>query len=257
MIATKRFAALLLAEHEACGPFISHPGFRSDRLEELRKFLEKHAPDLADLDPCTIIGYRDIMRGLATPGRALPLRPMVNRLLTRARITANSTPHMGMALSNYTNCTSPLRKYTDFLVHLQIKSILGGNKTHPAIDQGLLDTLQESLATSRAATLEADRWLAGNYLSRVSSGKEVVFRGAITHVTSSGFTVRLTESGLTGFVDLRTDPEKFSYDKWTASLTSTTRRFCLEQNVELRFLGVDPQSQNQALFAPLADSGLK
>ena len=257
MIAANRCAARFLAEHETCGPFISHPGFRSDRLEELRKFLEKHAPDLASLDPCTITGYRDIMRGLATPERELPLRAMVNRLLTRARISATPTPHMGMALNNYTNCTSPLRKYTDFLVHLQLKSILGGDKTHPEIDQGLLDTLQESLAASRAATLEADRWLAGNYLSRLSRGKEVVFRGTITHVTSSGFTVRLTDSGLTGFVDLRKDPEKFSYDKWMASLTSATRRFCLEQNVELRFLEVDRESQNQALFAPLPNCGLK
>ena len=53
----------------------------------------------------------------------------------------------------------------------------------------------------------------------------MLFKATITHVTSSGFTARLNNNGLTGFVDLRKDPEKFSYDKWTASLTSTTRRF--------------------------------
>ena len=50
--------------------------------------------------------------------------------------------------------------------------------------------------------------------------------------------MRLDDNGLEGFVDLRKDPEKFSYDKWTASLTSTTRRFQLEQPVELSFHGV-------------------
>ena len=44
----------------------------------------------------------------------------------------------------------------------------------------------------------------------------MTFKAHITHVNSSGFTVRLDDNGLEGFVDLRKDPEKFSYDKWTS-----------------------------------------
>jgi ribonuclease R len=62
---------------------------------------------------------------------------------------------------------------------------------------------------------------------------------------------------LTGFVDLRKDPEKFSYDKWTASLTSTTRRFQLGQAVDLNFIGVGQEVIYQTLFKPIADCGLK
>jgi len=257
MIATNRCAARFLAERGSSGPFIAHPGFRSDRLDELRKFLEMHAPDLAGLDPRSIDGYRDIMRGLAAPQRVLPLRTMVNRLLTRARITSSAMPHMGMALETYTNCTSPLRKYVDFLVHYQIKAILTGTSAHPVLEEASLERLQQTLAVSREATLEAERWLAGNYLARLTGDRAVVFKGTITHVTSSGFTVRLADNGLTGIVDLRKDPEKFSYDKWMASLTSTSRRFCLGQDVELTFLGVNREEQNQALFTPLAGCGLK
>ena len=43
MIAANRCAARFLAEHGATGPFVTHPGFRADRLEETRKFLEMHA----------------------------------------------------------------------------------------------------------------------------------------------------------------------------------------------------------------------
>ena len=35
----------------------------------------------------------------------------------------------GMALDCYTNCTSPLRKYVDLLVHLQIKAVLSGTES--------------------------------------------------------------------------------------------------------------------------------
>ncbi len=256
MIATNRCAARFLSAGGASGPFVTHPGFRGDRLDETRKFLEMHLPDAAASDPTTVAGYRDIMRALSAPEQSLPLRGMVNRLLTRARLTAEPGPHMGMALEHYTNCTSPLRKYADFLVHLQIKALLHGSEAK-LVDEPLLDRLSEQLASGRAATLEAERWLAGKYLARLDSDGKVTHKATVTHVNSSGFNVRLQDNGLEGFVDLRKDPEKFSYDKWTASLTSTTRRFQLDQEVELTFEGVDRDNQYQASFALVEGCGLK
>ena len=49
-------------------------------------------------------------------------------------------------------------------------------------------------------------------------------------------------------IRLRKDPEKFSYDKWTASLTSTTRRFQLHQAVRVDYQGADSEKQYQAQF---------
>ena len=142
-------------------------------------------------------------------------------------------------------------------MHLQIKAIL--NKKAPAenIEEALLKKLRNRISASREATMETDRWLAGNYLKRLTRDEGVTFKAMISHVTSSGFTVRLSENGLSGFVDLRKDPEKFSYDKWTASLTSTTRRFQIEQEVELTLTGLDEDISNQALFAPVTGCGLK
>ncbi|MCX2978968.1 VacB/RNase II family 3'-5' exoribonuclease [Candidatus Marimicrobium litorale] len=257
MVATNRCAARFLVTNNTTGPFIAHPGFRSDRREELKKFLEMHAPDLAELDPDTVQGYRDIIKGLSAEGRKLPLRTMANRLLTRAAVTTQHAPHMGMALDCYTNCTSPLRKYVDFLVHLQIKAILNKKEPTENVEETLLKGLRSRIGASREATMATDRWLAGNYLKRLTQDGGVTFKATVSHVTSSGFTARLTQNGLTGFVDLRKDPEKFSYDKWTASLTSTTRRFQIEQTVELSLIGLDDEISNQALFAPVPGCGLK
>jgi ribonuclease R len=257
MIAANRCAARFLAAHQASGPFVTHPGFRSDRLDEARKFLTMHAPALAELDPTSVEGYRDIMRGLSAPEQTLPLRAMVNRLLTRAALSTESGAHMGMALQHYSNCTSPLRKYVDFLVHLQIKSVLHDGDAKQVSVQMLAD-LAERLATTRAATQEAERWLSSKYLARLAAADEAVtFKARVIHVNSSGFNARLDDNGLEGFVDLRKDPEKFSYDKWTASLTSTTRRFQLNQPVELSFLGVDGEKKYQARLGLVGDCGLK
>ena len=256
MVAANRCAALFLQRGAANGPFVTHPGIRADRLEEARQFLAMHAPEVAETDPTTVTGYRDIMRCLARGDHPLPLRSMINRLLTRAELSASPGPHMGMALEVYTNCTSPLRKYVDFLVHLQIKALLHGDQA-TQVSTTLLERLAQRLANTRQATLEAERWLAGKYLARLAAEGERTFKATVSHINSSGFNVRLDENGLEGFVDLRKDPEKFSYDKWTASLTSTTRRFQLEQAVELRFREVDRADQYRALFEVVEGCGLK
>jgi ribonuclease R len=163
---------------------------------------------------------------------------------------------MGMALESYTNCTSPLRKYVDFLVHQQIKALLHTGKITPLEPQVLTD-LSLRIATCRAATLEAERWLAGNYLTRLATEEGMVFKARVTHVSSGGFNAVMDDNGLQGSIDLRKDPEKFSYDKWTASLTSSTRRFELGQAVELTFVGMDRENQYTACFALLTGCGAK
>ncbi|MFV0278669.1 MAG: RNB domain-containing ribonuclease, partial [Parahaliea sp.] len=254
-----RCAAGFLAGHNAKGPFVRHSGFRGDRLDEAHKFLAMHAPEVAELDLAGKSGYRTIMRALGASASQLPLRSMVNRLLARAELTQEPGLHMGMGLDCYTNCTSPLRKYVDFLVHLQIKAILaGGDGSQTAADDSTLERLREHLLNARSATGEAERWLASRYLQRLEQeepGRS--YSGVVAHINSSGFSVRLTDNGLEGLVDLRKDPEKFSYDKWTASLTSTTRRFQLEQPVTVLLAGTEADSQHLSLFTLAQGCGLK
>jgi ribonuclease R len=255
MVAANRCAARFLTEKKCTGPFVSHAGFRRDRLKEAKKFLEKGAPEVASLNLDDKKDYRQIMQCLSSAGQALPLRGMVNRLLTRASLSTEPAVHMGMSLDSYTNCTSPLRKHMDYLVHLQIKSALHGGSVD-LVDQASLSGLSMNLQRSRSAMNEAERWLVCNYLEKLAQKKGVTFKGSVSHINSSGFTVRMDDSGLEGLVDLRKDPEKFSFDKWTASLTSSTRRFALEQAVEVKFLRVD-ESLHQSQFALVDGCGLK
>ncbi|MEZ5502517.1 MAG: hypothetical protein R3E50_07565 [Halioglobus sp.] len=81
-------------------------------------------------------------------------------------------------------------------MHLQIKAALNGAEAG-MVDNKILAELKHHLALSRTATLEAER-LASNYLTRLASENAVVFSASITHISSSGFTVRLDDNGLTG-----------------------------------------------------------
>jgi VacB/RNase II family 3'-5' exoribonuclease len=255
MIATNRSAASLLTSANATGPFVIHSGFRKDRLEEAREFLSRYQPELVDVKLETLEGYRQVLTTLSQP-HPQPLRGMVNRLLTRAAFSIQSREHMGMGLPAYTNATSPLRKYLDFMAHRQIKAVLE-KSTADKVAGGMLSKTSEMIARSREASQAAERWLTHNYLEKLKGDGKLHFSGVVCHITSAGFTVRLDETGLEGVVDLRQDPEKFSFDKWTASLTSTTRRFQLNQAVHVNYGGLAAGGDHVVVFTLDEHSGLK
>jgi ribonuclease R len=248
MVAANRCAAQFLAEHGASGPFVVHDGFRRDRLKDRARFIEHYAANLRGSDLDSLEGYRALMKQLTATEHELPLRSMVNRLLTRARLAVRSGPHMGMSLPGYTNCTSPLRKYLDYLVHLQIKAALAG-ETPRHCDQPELDALQKRQLQLRAATQEAERWLAHNYLSRLAASATAPWAGTVSHIDNHGFMVRLDDNGLEGYVDLRSAPEKFRFDRDTATLASKQRAFRVGTAVTVTLAGLHPETPHLSLFA--------
>jgi VacB/RNase II family 3'-5' exoribonuclease len=256
MVAANRCAAAWMASKNAPGPYVGHAGFRKDRLDEAKVFLQKYQPELVDTDITTVSGYRTVLAQLAKDNQDLPLRNMVNRLLTRAEYVDEPLPHMGMALSTYTNFTSPLRKAIDFLVHLQIKSLLTAGQPM-SVSRDTLQAISKAQGRAREATLAAERWLTGNYLRRLAASGTTQFSAEISQMSSAGFTVRLSDSGLEGQVDLRKDPEKFSFDKWTASLTSTTRRFQVGQTIRVDFVSALPVEGGIPEFSVVAGEGAK
>ena len=256
MIAANKCAAVFLRDAGAPGPFVVHGGFREDRVKETKTFLEKHRPDLAETALDTVAGYRAVLADLAGTGHSLPLREMVNRLLSRAILTDQPGPHMGLATEAYTNFTSPLRKALDFFVHLQITACLEGQSGAAYPVEGLAD-ITRAIGRSREAVTAADRRLTANYLQKLKQAGQTRFTATVSHITSSGFTVKLTDTGLEGLVDLRPDDEKFSFDKWTMSLTSTTRRFELLQSVEVDFAGAPAEQDYLAQFTLVDGCGLK
>ncbi len=256
MIAANKCAAQFLQAANAPGPFVVHRGFRADRLDEAKTFFEKHRPALKDAPLDTVAGYRTILADLAQEDHGQPLREMVNRLLARATLTQKPGPHMGLATEAYTNFTSPLRKALDFFVHLQITACLAGNSAASYPVNRLAD-ITRAIGRGREAVAAADRRLSARYLIKLKKAGQHRFSGHVSHISSSGFTVKLDENGLEGLVDLRPEKEKFSFDKWTMSLTSTTRRFQLMQSVEVDFVDAPAEGDFLALFKLAEGCGLK
>jgi ribonuclease R len=239
MVAANRCAADFLRQHKRPGPFVAHKGFRTDRIQQARKLFKQHLSACADLELDTLEGYRALLKHLASPDLKLPFRSIINRQLARAEVSSKPLPHMGMSLPCYTNVTSPLRKYTDFMVHRQIKSVLRGEE-QPAIAETAISELSGRITAAREASRETDNWFKCQFAAGLVGQH---FQAKISHINSNGFSARIDDNGIEGAVDLRKLPEKFSFDALTATLKSADRSFQLEQSVEIRVRRVDLNSR--------------
>ncbi len=146
------------------------------------------------------------------------------RSMTQAYYNAENFGHFGLALRNYAHFTSPIRRYSDLIVHraliaahgwgddgLSVWDIENLNETAKLIS----DTERRSMVAERDTT---DRYLAAFLSERVGSE----FAGRISGVQRFGLFVRLQETGADGLVPIRSiGREFFHYDQDALTLTGS------------------------------------
>ncbi|OWU85662.1 ribonuclease R [Oceanicola sp. 22II-s10i] len=138
------------------------------------------------------------------------------RSMTQAYYSPENFGHFGLALQNYAHFTSPIRRYSDLIVHRALVSAHGWGKDGLSPDeverleqtaQHISETERRSMAAERDTT---DRYLAAYLSERV--GDELT--GRISGIARFGAFVRLDETGADGLIPMRNlGGEYFHYDR--------------------------------------------
>ncbi|MFA7555240.1 MAG: VacB/RNase II family 3'-5' exoribonuclease [Spongiibacteraceae bacterium] len=247
MIAANRCAAEILGEQ---GVFISHPGFRPERLADVRKLAEEQL-GLTDIDFSTPDGYRQLMKSIDDDALEFPLRAVLSRLLARSRLSTQRLPHQGMGLSAYTTFTSPIRKYSDLVVHRLIKAKLQTAATEhtPACSEDDLAIIQQGQDNARQARMQMEQWLKCDFIQPMI-GQQL--SGHVSQINSNGFTVRLDQYLIEGFVETRLLNDKYSFDPMRLRLSSKNLTIELEQAIDVIIKDVDSNRRSISFTLPAA-----
>ena len=146
------------------------------------------------------------------------------RSMTQAYYNPENFGHFGLALQSYAHFTSPIRRYSDLIVHRALISGHGWGKDGLSPDDierlddtatHISETERRSMAAERDTT---DRYLASYLSERVGSE----FTGRISGIARFGAFVKLDETGADGLIPIRTlGREFFRHDPEANSLTGS------------------------------------
>lgn len=247
MIAANVAAAETLERLQMPCMYRVHEAPSPEKLTALREFLESAGQGLAKAQRIEPRHFNRILQRVAET----PVENTVNTVILRSQSQAFYSPanlgHFGLSLNRYAHFTSPIRRYSDLLVHRALVSglKLGDDGLDPDAE-GRFTELGEHISVTerRAMTAErdaVDRYVAGYMKDRIGGQ----FEAAISGVTRFGLFVTLSDTGAEGLVPMRDlGDDYYRHDEARHALVGerSKRRFTLGDTVTVRLREAEPLS---------------
>ena len=216
-----------------------------EKLEGLREFLE--SIDLS-LPKGQVLQPKSFTRLLARAADT-PYKQMVNDLVLRSQAQALYSPdnlgHFGLALRRYAHFTSPIRRYSDVLVHRGLIKGLGlGEDGLTDAEAARMRQMGEHISMTERRAQVAERDAVDRYTALFLSSKVGgEFSGRISGVSRFGLFINLDDTGADGLVPVSTlGSDFYEYDAPRHRLVGRKSRvvFQLGQPVQVRLADADP-----------------
>ena len=215
-----------------------------EKLESLREFLGTIDIPLARGQIIKPVEFNKILGKAAGTANVHLVNQVVLRSQSQAEYSPDNIGHFGLALKRYAHFTSPIRRYSDLLVHRALvrglKAGDGGlnddHKDYGEMGEHLCITERRASGAERDAV---DRFTALYLSERVGS----LFKGRISGVTHFGLFVELDETGADGLVPMRTLGDDYYEHDETQHLLRGKRHgaiYRLGDHVEVMLMEADP-----------------
>jgi ribonuclease R len=180
-----------------------------EKLAEYRQLLGANGLKIGDLTKRDEVGK--LLEALRTHPQGYTLRTQFLRSLKKAGYRPTPDGHYGLHKQDYTHFTSPIRRYSDLVVHRVVQTYLskqgeaGGAPRRASYDLRGVESLAEHLSLTEINSAEAEREsvkikLLEFFEREAAKPKRTPFAAIITDVRRHGFFIELTESMTFGFV---------------------------------------------------------
>ena len=169
------------------------------------------------------------------------------RSMTQAYYNPENFGHFGLALANYAHFTSPIRRYSDLIVHRGLISAHGWGKDGLSpVDIEQLDATAKQISDTERRSMLAERDTTDRYLAAFMSDRiGAELSGRISGIARFGVFVKLDETGADALVPIRSlGAEFFHYDAEDQTLmgSDSGRVIALGQRVTARLVEAAPIS---------------
>ena len=174
---------------------------------------------------------------------------LVNEIILRSQTQAAYAPenigHFGLNLRRYAHFTSPIRRYSDLIVHRGlIRACALGPDGLPDTTPDAMKRLGEDISACERRAMAAERETTDRLIAQFLADQVgASFPGRVTGVTRVGLFVRLDRTGADGLVPISTlGNERFHHDEAAHALIGerTGESFRLGDQVQVRLVEAMP-----------------
>jgi ribonuclease R len=217
--------------------------------------------------------FNRMLKDIADPSEKALIMEAVLRSQTQAYYGPRNAGHFGLALGSYAHFTSPIRRYSDLLVHRALVDGYHLEQPAPPNDLGAdlpatsglsdrdrsdLTRVSEAISTAERRAMEAERDTIDRYVAAwLSARVGEVFDCRITGVQRFGLFATIIGLGGDGLVPISVlGDERFAHDEAARALIGerSGTRFGMGDILRLRLAEANPLT-GALKFEPEAGSG--
>nr|WP_324827402.1 VacB/RNase II family 3'-5' exoribonuclease [Qipengyuania sp. Z2] len=226
MISANVAAAKALEAKTAPVVYRIHEQPSREKLISFREYLATQGRKFALGQVITPGIFNRMLKDIADPAEKALIMEAVLRSQTQAYYGPANMGHFGLALGSYAHFTSPIRRYSDLLVHRALVDAYKLEQPKPKMDlpesSGLADRdrdalhqITDAISQTERRAMEAERDTIDRYVAAWLSGRVgETFDTRITGVQAFGFFATIEKLGGDGLVPVSTlGREYFRYDE--------------------------------------------
>ncbi len=166
------------------------------------------------------------------------LLPMAIRTMAKAAYTTENIGHYGLAFDNYTHFTSPIRRYSDVLVHrILYKNLSKPNRVNAEDLEDKCIHISKQERKAMDAERESIKYKQVEFLQN-KVGEE--FTGVVNGMIERGLFIELQENRCEGMVPFSTLDESFFVEsRYKATGNRTGKVFKMGDLVQVKIVSTD------------------
>ena len=196
-----------------------HDEPEEEKLKELRETMQSFGVQCGNLQKPREMAL--LLKKLKEHPQGYTLKVHVLRSLKQAQYRASADGHYGLSKPDYTHFTSPIRRYSDLIVHRILDGYLCKTRADSALGepeirykQGKLESLGDHISVTERNSVDAERESVKTKLleffdRELQEEQKQHFKAIITDVKNHGLFVELTDTLAFGMVHISTLDDDF------------------------------------------------
>tara|TARA_B100000886_G_scaffold338563_1_gene301678 strand:- start:6220 stop:8388 length:2169 start_codon:yes stop_codon:yes gene_type:complete len=254
-------AETLQKKHLPC-IFRNHENPTAERLLSLRVFLKSLNLNLPGGQNVKPHHFCQLLKNTKSQTNTLGIQNAILRTQSKAAYSPINLGHFGLALNNYAHFTSPIRRYSDLVVHRAlIDSLNTDEQKLMNIPDEDFKSLGKHLSFTERRAAAAEHEAFDRYAAILLKGREGEKSEAhITGVEKFGLFVELKENGADAFLPIALlGNEKYQFDQGSRALIAKKKRkkFALGDKLIVEIKSIDTITGKITVSLPLNDSARK